>query len=155
MGPPGVGVIAAMPVKTLAVEAVTAEKGTTIQDLARTMEEEEVGDVIIVEGDEPVGIVTDRDIALAFGRGEDLDSLKAEDLMPGDLTTISADAEADQLPKKLEEGKVRRLPVVDDDGKLVGIVTLDDVVATIGEELDDVASVIEAQSRKYKPSADA
>lgn len=144
-----------MPVKTLAVEAVTAERDTSIQDLAKTMEEEEVGDVIVVDGEEPVGIVTDRDIAIAFGRGEDLSSMTAEELMPGDLVTISADAEADELPKKLEEGKVRRLPVVDDDGTLVGIVTLDDVVATIGEELDDVASVIESQSRKYKPSADA
>ena len=144
-----------MPVKSLAVEAVTAERDTSIRDLARTMEEEEVGDVIVVDGDEPVGIVTDRDVALAYGREEDLSSMTAEDLMPESITTISADAEADELPKKLEEGGVRRLPVVDDDGKLVGIVTLDDVVATIGEELDDVASVIESQSRKYEASPDA
>jgi CBS domain-containing protein len=145
-----------MPVKTIAVEAVTAEKGTSIEDLAKTMDEEEVGDVVIVEGERPVGIVTDRDVALAFGRGEDLTSMTAEDLMPeGEVRTVSADAEADQLPKRLEEARVRRLPVVDDDGKLVGIVTLDDVVATIGEELDDVASVIESQSRKYEASPDA
>ena len=145
-----------MPVKTIAVEAVTAEKGTSIEDLAKTMDEEEVGDVIVVEGEKPVGIVTDRDVALAFGRGEDLTSMTAEDLMPeGEVRTVSADAEADQLPKRLEEARVRRLPVVDDDGKLVGIVTLDDVVATIGEELDDVASVIESQSRKYEASPDA
>ena len=143
-----------MPVKTLAVDAVTAERGTSIEDLARSMGEEEVGDLIIVDGDEPVGIVTDRDIALAFGRGEDLSSMTAEDLMPEEIVTISADAEAVELPKRLEEAGVRRLPVVDDDGRLVGIVTLDDVVATIGEELDDVASVIEAQSREYEPSPD-
>ena len=46
---------------------------------------------------------------------------------------------------------VRRIPVVDDDGALVGIATLDDVVATVGEMLDDVATVIEGQSREYEP----
>ena len=143
-----------MPVKTLAVEAVTAEKDTSIEDLAKTMEEEEVGDVIIVDGEKPVGIVTDRDVALAFGRGEDLSSLTAADLMSEDPVTIDADAEADQLPKKLEEARVRRLPVVDGDGALVGIVTLDDVVATIGEEMGDIATVIEAQSPGYATSSD-
>jgi Mg/Co/Ni transporter MgtE len=51
----------------------------------------------------------------------------------------------------MADGAVRRIPVVDDDGKLVGIATLDDVVATTGEMLDDVATVIEAQSREYEP----
>lgn len=140
-----------MPVRELAVEPVTAERDTSIRDLTRTMEEEEIGDVIVVEGDEPVGIVTDRDVALAFGRGEDLESLTAEDLMSDDLVTIQADAEDIELPRTLSETRVRRLPVVDDDGTLVGIVTLDDLVATIGEEMEAVADVIEAQSPGYSP----
>lgn len=143
-----------MPVSDLAVDAVTAEQDTTVEELSRTMEEEGVGDVIIAEDDEPVGIVTDRDIALEVGRSDDVASQTAGDLMSEDLATIRADAEAAELPRNLGEAKVRRLPVVDDQGALQGIVTLDDVVATIGEEVDNVATVIEAQSPGYSPSPD-
>lgn len=143
-----------MPVRDLAVEASTAQKDTSIKDLARTMDDEGIGDLIIVEDDEPVGIVTDRDIALKVGRNDDFSSLTAADLISEDLVTISADAEDIELTKKLAEGKVRRLPVVNDDGSLQGIVTLDDVVATIGEELDNIATVIEAESPGYSPSPD-
>lgn len=140
-----------MPVSSLAVDAVSAPPDTSISDLAQTMEEEQIGDVIITEDDKPVGIVTDRDIALAYGRGEDLDSMDAEDLMTEDPVTIQEDAEDIELPKLMAEKEVRRIPVVDDDGRLVGIATLDDVVSVIGEELEDVADVIEAQSPGYSP----
>lgn len=143
-----------MPVGNLAVEAITAQKDTTVKDLARTMGDEGIGDLIVVEDDKPVGIVTDRDIALEFGRTDDLSSLTAADLMSEDLVTIQADAEDVELPKKMAEGKIRRLPVVNDDGALQGIVTLDDVVATVGEELNDIATVIESQSPEYSPSSD-
>jgi CBS domain-containing protein len=65
--------------------------------------------------------------------------------------TIHEDATAVELPVTMVEGRVRRIPVVDDEGTLVGIVTLDDVVATTGEMLDDVATVIESQSREFEP----
>lgn len=143
-----------MPVGDLAVEAITAQKDTAITELAQTMSDEGVGDLIIVEDDTPVGIVTDRDIALEVGQTDDLTSRTAADLMSEDPVTIQADAEAVELPRKLGEAKVRRLPVVNDEGALQGIVTLDDVVATIGEELDNVATVIEAQSPGYTPSPD-
>ena len=140
-----------MPVSSLAVDAITAQPDTSVTDLAQTMEEEQVGDLIITEDDKPVGIVTDRDIALAYGRGEDLDSMDAEDILSRDPVTIQEDADDVELPKRMAEEKVRRLPVVDDDGRLVGIVTLDDVVSVIGEELEDVADVIDAQSPDYSP----
>ena len=139
-----------MPVSTLAVEPVTAQPDTAVKELAKTMDEEGIGDVIITEDDKPVGIVTDRDIALAYGQGEDLDSMDAEDLMTEDPVTIQQDAEAVDLPRLMADEKVRRIPVVDDDGTLVGIVTLDDVVSVTGEELENIAAVIEAQSPDYE-----
>lgn len=140
-----------MPVSTLAVEPVTAQPDTAVKELAKTMDEQGIGDVIITEDDKPVGIVTDRDIALAYGQGEDLDSMNAEDIMTEDPVTIQQDAEAVDLPKLMADEAVRRIPVVDDDGTLVGIVTLDDVVSVTGEELENIASVIEAQSPDYEP----
>jgi len=140
-----------MPVKTLAVDVTTASKETSVRDLARTMLEEELGDLVIAEDDRPVGIVTDRDVALAVAQHDDLDDLTAEDVMTPDPVTIHEDATAVDLPARMAEGRVRRIPVVDDDGVLVGIATLDDVVATAGEMLKDVATVIEWQSREYRP----
>lgn len=140
-----------MTVSSLAVEPVSRSPDTSVKELAQTMEEEQIGDVIITEDDRPVGIVTDRDIALAYGQGEDLDSMDAEDLMTEDPVTIDEGADDVELPRLMAEEKVRRIPVVNDDGRLVGIATLDDVVAVVGEELENVADVIEAQSPDYSP----
>lgn len=140
-----------MPVSTLAVEPVTASRETTVADLARTMRDEELGDLVITAERTPVGIVTDRDIALAVADNDDVGALTAADIMTPDPVTIHEDATAVDLPAAMAEGGVRRIPVVDDAGDLVGIATLDDVVATAGEMLDDVATVIESQSREYEP----
>jgi CBS domain-containing protein len=140
-----------MPVSTLAVDVVTASRDTPVKELAQTMLDEELGDVVIAAEDKPVGIVTDRDIALAVARYDDLTELTAEDVMTADPVSIHEDATAVDLPATMAEGFVRRIPVVDDDGVLVGIATLDDVVATTGEMLKDVATVIEGQSREYTP----
>jgi len=140
-----------MPVKNLAVDVVTTSKDTSIKDLAQTMLDEELGDLVVAEDNRPIGIVTDRDIALAVARYDDLTDLSAEDIMTPDPVTIHEDATAVDLPKTMAQGRVRRIPVVDDDGALVGIATLDDVVATAGEMLKDVATVIEWQSREFRP----
>ncbi|MFB6204952.1 MAG: CBS domain-containing protein, partial [Haloglomus sp.] len=140
-----------MPVKHLAVEPVAAPPDTTVPQLAGILDEEGVGSVVIEEDGEPVGMVTDRDVAVAVANHDDLSALHARDIMAEDPTTIHGDAEAVELPKRMAEARVRRLPVVDDDGSLTGVATLDDVVATTGEELEDVATVIEAQSPDYSP----
>lgn len=142
-----------MPVKTLAVDVVTASTAASVRELAQTMLDEELGDVVIAEDGTPVGIVTDRDIALTVARHDDLSGLTAGDIMTPDPVTIHEDATAVELPAAMADGQVRRIPVVDDEGTLVGIATLDDVVATAGEMLDDVATVIESQSRQYEPDS--
>jgi CBS domain-containing protein len=140
-----------MPVENLAVDPVTANRDTPLRELAATMDEEGLGDLVITEDDVPVGIVTDRDIALAIARHEDLTGLTAEDVMMRDPATIRGEAEAVELPARMAEARVRRIPVVDEEGRLTGIATLDDVVATVGEELEDIATVIETQSPGYSP----
>ncbi|HKL27648.1 MAG TPA: CBS domain-containing protein [Natrialbaceae archaeon] len=140
-----------MPVKTLAVDVVTATKDTLLPNLATMMHEEDVGDVVIADGRKPIGIVTDRDVALAVAQYDNLADVTAENVMSTDPVTIHEDATAVDLPARMAEAGVRRIPVVDDDGDLTGIATLDDVVATAGEMLKDVATVIESQSREYRP----
>lgn len=140
-----------MPASTIAQEdVVTAERDAGAEELATKMADEGVGSVVIVDGGDPVGVVTDRDVGLAVGREDDISSVTADDLVSGDPATVDADAEAIEVARAFGDAGVRRLPVVDD-GELTGVVSLDDVVATVGEELDHVADVIEAQSPGYSP----
>jgi hypothetical protein len=112
------------------------------------LDAENVGAVVVTDGDEPIGIVTDRDVALSVAEHDDVGSLVVEDVMVPDPVTIHEDEEAIELSRTIGEHGVRRIPVVDD-GALTGIVSLDDLVATIGEKLDEVADTIETQSPEY------
>ncbi len=83
--------------------------------------------------------------------GENVGSVSVEDVMTEDPATIHEDDDPLTVLEAIAEHNVRRFPIVDDDGELVGIATLDDLIATIGEELDNVAETIEAQSPEYSP----
>lgn len=132
-------------------EVVTADRDADISDVAETLDSEGVGAVVIAEEDEPVGIVTDRDIALAVSEHDDVSSLTAEEVMTEDPVTLREDEEAIELSRTIGEENVRRIPLVDENGQLTGIVTLDDLIATIGEQLDNVSDTIETQSPEYSP----
>jgi CBS domain-containing protein len=141
-----------MPVGNLGPnEVVTASRDTELGEIVETFESENVGAVVIAEDDEPVGIVTDRDAALAVGRSDDVASLPAEEVMTADPVTLREDEEGMEISRTIDEHDVRRIPVVDENGELTGIVTVDDLVATIGEQLDHVADTIEVQSPEYRP----
>ncbi|WP_247003952.1 CBS domain-containing protein [Halosolutus gelatinilyticus] len=130
---------------------VTASRDTELPALTESFENEQVGAIVITENDEPVGIVTDRDAALAIHSHDDLASVTAEEIMAENPATIRDDEDPIEISRMIDEHNVRRFPTVDGDGKLTGIVTLDDLVATIGEELDNVSETIEAQSPEYSP----
>ena len=141
-----------MPVGDLGPEeVVTADRGENIGDVAETLDTEGVGAVVIAEEDEPIGIVTDRDIALAVSERDDVGSLTAEQVMTEDPVTLQEDEEAIELSRTIGEENVRRIPLVDENGQLTGIVTLDDLIATIGEQLDNISDTIETQSPEYSP----
>jgi len=141
-----------MPVGNLGPnDVVTGDQNDAITDVAARLESENVGAVVITDGDEPTGIVTDRDVALSVANHDDVSSLTAEDVMESDPVTIHEDEEAIELSRTIGEHGVRRIPIVDDEGSLVGIASLDDLVATIGEQLEEVSDTIEAQSPEYSP----
>ncbi|NKE35012.1 CBS domain-containing protein [Natronococcus sp. JC468] len=141
-----------MPVGELGPEdVVTVQPDDNLETVAERFAEENVGAVVVTEGEEPVGIVTDRDVALAIPNNDDVGSVSVEDAMTADPATLREDDEAIEVSRAIEEHNARRFPVVDDDGTLTGIVTLDDLVATIGEQLDNVSETIEVQSPDYRP----
>jgi CBS domain-containing protein len=108
-------------------EPVTVEASGTVQDAAKLMADNDIGNVLVVENDEVQGIVTDRDIVvrvLAKGDGSDASVREAAST---DLDTINPDTSIDDAIQKMEQGNVRRLPVVEEDGKPVGVITLGDL----------------------------
>ncbi len=128
-----------------ATDVVTATEDATLAEIARTMGDEGVGCVPIVENDEPVGIVTDRKIALSLADDGDASNRAVGNIMTRDLITIESDASVHDAIEQMEDAGIRRIPVVED-GQLTGLITLDDVLVTVADELDEVADVIEEQS---------
>lgn len=128
-------------------EVVYAPRDATVYDGAQLMRHRHVGTLVIVDefaGKRvPVGIVTDRDIVVEVN-AVDLDpkTITVGDIMDPSLVSVP---EAANLPEAVEVMRakgVRRLPVVGREGELVGIVSIDDVLEVLSDELSDVARII-------------
>jgi signal-transduction protein with cAMP-binding, CBS, and nucleotidyltransferase domain len=110
------------------------------------MEQENVGAVVVTEADRPVGIVTDRDRALAACvRGTSSDE-HVQSVMTCPVSTISKDEGVYTATQQMMEQAVRRLPVVDQSGGLVGLVSLDDLLLLLSRELQNMAEGIKVES---------
>ena len=141
-----------MPAKSIARgldQLITAPPDASVADLGRIMQENAVGSVLIVENDEPIGIVTDRDLALeVVTKRLDFDTT-AKEVMTRDPVTVTEDTGVAELSERMKHGRVRRIPIVDDEGKLTGIVTLDDLVVLLEGEMEDLAAVIKSEAPPY------
>jgi CBS domain-containing protein len=140
-----------MPVEDIArTDVMTAGRDQSAGNLATVMKEENVGSVIIETDDRPVGIVTDRDLVMeVLEPRADPKGTTAEAVMTETPVTVDAEAGVFDAIRTLHENAVRRLPVVDGDGEVAGIVTLDDLVVMLSDELDSLGDVIEAESPPY------
>ncbi|MEF8773476.1 MAG: CBS domain-containing protein [Halobacteriales archaeon] len=139
-----------MPVEDLArSDVVTADLETPVSELAASMDQENVGSVVITDGAESVGIVTDRDLAVrVLAAGVDPGSQRAEDVMTDELHTIDRNTGFYQAATTMAKHGIRRLPVRDGDD-LVGIVTADDLNELLADEHQHFAEVIRAQRPEY------
>jgi CBS domain-containing protein len=130
---------------------VTAPPTATVREVAETMRERNVGSVVLVseEGD-PVGFITDRDLAvsvLADGHGGDV---AAGDHASSPVVTGTASMDVTEATELMVGHGIRRLPIVDD-GRLTGIVTLDDLAVRIGD-LEIAASITAQVTRAALPT---
>lgn len=148
-GRPGPQLQSAPVDEILESDVVTVERDAPIDQVVERMASEDVGSVVVTEDDEPVGVLTDRTIALSLGETPDVTERTAGEMISGDLVTGTTEMTVFDVLERLEEASIRRLPVVDEDGDLAGIVTLDDVVVLLNAELSDVASIIESQSPRF------
>jgi CBS domain-containing protein len=136
-------------------DVVVAPKGEMVVDAARRMRTSHVGDLVVVETRDgrrvPVGIVTDRDIVIAAVAGDPdhINYLLISDVMTSDLVTATEGESIEAALKKMHEHGIRRLPVVDAAGTLVGILTLDDILRYLtGQQSELVALVASEQQRE-------
>ncbi len=123
--------------------AVVAELTTPVIDVARRMRECRVGCVVVTRGARPIGIVTDRDLALrVVAEGLDPNVTPVSDVVTMDVTTVPRDASIETAVRIMRERGVRRLPIVAEDGRVTGIVTADDLTILLAQELGELGSSI-------------
>jgi CBS domain-containing protein len=138
---------------------VTVERAAPLVRCAQLMHDEHVGSLVVVETRDtravPVGVITDRDIAIeVVAFGIDASVLTAGDVMQGNLAVAREDEGLLAVLATMRSNGVRRLPVVDAHGALVGILSADDLWEVLAEEVDSLVRVIKAeQSRERRTRA--
>jgi CBS domain-containing protein len=126
-----------------------------VRNAVELMRAHHVGDVVVTESRDdkrvPVGILTDRDILIeVVAKDIGLDSLAAGDVMSFELLTVNeAETEHDAITRMRARG-VRRAPVVDGAGNLVGIVSIDDLLEVLAEELSGIATLISREQQRER-----
>ncbi|HIP25106.1 MAG TPA: CBS domain-containing protein [Archaeoglobus profundus] len=132
-----------IPVKEVMTrEVCTAGKDETLLDASRKMLEFGVGSVIIVENGKPIGIVTERDIIeKVVSKNKIPSKVKLKDIMSTPLITIKPTASLRNAADIMRKKGIRRLPVIDDNGNLVGIITDSDILS-VAIDLGEFAALL-------------
>jgi CBS domain-containing protein len=125
----------------------------SISDAARIMREQHVGSLVVVEetdqGRAVVGMLTDRDIAVAVvARDLDAKTLRVADYMSGNVVTARPEDSVYEVLGQMRRNGIRRIPVTDAENLLIGIVTLDDLLGIVAEELQGLVAAIESEHRR-------
>lgn len=134
-------------------EVIIVAPETTIGEAARLMRQHHVGDVVVVAEEDgrrkPVGIVTDRDVVVeVVATGLDPATLTVGDIMVPDLATVQEKTGVFEAIRYMRDQGVRRMPVVGEDGSLVGILALDDLLELLAEELGALSRLVTREQGK-------
>jgi CBS domain-containing protein len=108
---------------------------TPISEVAQLMESEDIGSLPVLEGDQLAGMITDRDIVLrAVAKGKDPRGMPVREVASRELVTVYAEDDLSSALKKMASQQVRRLPVVDEENRLVGVLAQADVALEVKEK---------------------
>ncbi|MDH5633460.1 MAG: CBS domain-containing protein [Gammaproteobacteria bacterium] len=118
-----------MKVQEIMTAKVESIKSTaTLRQAARTMKDLNIGSLLIIEDDQLLGIITDRDIScFAIAMGHDLNSTPVSKVMTREVTTCFDDADISEAARLMEDQKVRRLAVLRHDNSMAGFLSVDDL----------------------------
>ena len=135
-------------------DVVTARPDECVVDVARRMASLDVGDVIVIEErpghpPRPLGIVTDRDLVVdVLAHAERLPSTTTlADILHRDLVTAREDDDVQTVLDKMRSHAIRRVPIVDHDGGLQGVLSIDDVIGLLRDDIVTAANLLESQGQ--------
>jgi CBS domain-containing protein len=138
-----------MPIGEICIrDVVIAQRDVTVKDAAHLMRRHHVGNLVVAEegtnGNRvPVGIVTDRDIVVSvIATGLDPGVYTLGDLVSRELVTAQEDEGIFECIQRMRVHGIRRMPVVDRSGGLIGIITVDDLIGLLSEEMSELTKVI-------------
>lgn len=125
-----------------------ADPEETVFQAAVRMQQRTVGALVVLDGDRrPVGIVTDRDLVIrAIAAGRDPFTTTVAEVMTRHPKTVSEETPIESALSLMRSGVFRRLPVVDQDDRLVGLVTLDDILMLLSEEFESIGALIRQET---------
>jgi CBS domain-containing protein len=129
----------------MTVNPDTVTKNDNIRDAARIMADRDTGVVPVVEGKKVVGLITDRDIVVRLvSEGKNTDTAKVSDAMTSSVRSVREDSPVDELVTLMSSAQIRRVPVVNSNDELVGIVSLGDISTTnqdnkVGQTLEQIS----------------
>lgn len=139
----------------MTTNVATAEPDSTIEEVATMMKDENVGAIPVVDDDELVGIVTDRDIVVrCIAEGKDPSECEVEEIVSEELETVTPDDDVRRAAEIMQRKQIRRLPVCDEEGRLVGMLSLGDIAVkqgndgVSGETLEQVSQGVKGETRK-------
>lgn len=136
----------------MTTDVSTAEPETTLEEIATIMRNDDVGAVPVVENDELIGIITDRDLVIrCIAEGKDPSATRADDILTDEIETIEPDADVQKAAELMSRKQIRRLPVVEN-GRLVGMLSIGDLAV---KQQDDSMSgdTLQKVSRGVKRSS--
>jgi CBS domain-containing protein len=124
---------------------VVVDAATPVAQCARLMDDRDIGALGVMEEGRLVGVLTDRDIVIrALARDREPFDLTAGDLASGDVVAVSIDASVEEAERRMRQRAVRRLFIVAEDGRPLGILTVDDLIA-----LREPNSIMAQQIREW------
>ncbi len=138
-------------------EVVVVQRDTTVQEAAQLMRSHHVGALVVVREvsgkRHPVGLITDRDLVVdVMATQLDASVITAGDIMLPKPATVLDTTGVFETIQLMRDKAVRRVPVVDEHGALIGIVTLDDLLSLLAEELSELAILVSREQKKEKES---